>query len=121
MLVQGQSSNQTEHSSPVSGDSALAQLAEAGVEGAQLDGGYTTPQDGLSELGDPVDIQNYLEIFSSQVDGDPGDPETETETETEDTTQMETEETPDATQTPADNEDQPDPTQPSTEPEPVQS
>lgn len=134
MVVQGQSPA-GEHSSPVNSDAALAQLAaEAGLlegetaeaaglqEGAeQLDGGYVTPQDGLSELGDPVDIQNYLDIFSSQVDGDPGDPETETETETEDTTQMETEETPDATQTPADTEDQPDPTQPSTEPEPVQS
>ena len=37
MLVQGQSSNQTDHSSPVSGDSALAQLAEAGLLRARVE------------------------------------------------------------------------------------
>jgi len=95
---------------PVTSDAALAQLAaEAGLlegeggaelgegvtlqlEGgdmsqAQLDGGMVTPQEGGSEAGDQMDIQQYLEMYqpdntvdtmdmySTQVDGDPGDDE----------------------------------------------
>merc|ERR1712106_1202140 len=80
---------------PVTSDAALAQLAaEAGqLEGgvmehggdmsqAQLDGGMVTPQEGGSEAGDQMDIQQYLDMYqpestvdmySTQVDGDPGD------------------------------------------------
>ena len=100
---------------PVTSDAALAQLAaEAGLlegeggaelgegvtlqmEGgvmehggdmshAQLDGGMVTPQEGGSEAGDQLDIQQYLDMYqaentvdmySTQVDGDPGDDELE--------------------------------------------
>merc|ERR1719228_2544096 len=100
---------------PVTSDAALAQLAaEAGLlegegggemgegvtlqlEGgvmehggdmsqAQLDGGKVTPQEGGSEAGDQMDIQQYLDMYqtgnnmdmySTQVDGDPGDDEVE--------------------------------------------
>lgn len=101
---------------PVTSDAALAQLAaEAGLlegesgaelgegvtlqlEGgvmehggdmsqAQLDGGMVTPQEGGSEAGDQMDIQQYLDMYQpennadtmdmyrTQVDGDPGDEE----------------------------------------------
>merc|ERR1712142_1338662 len=101
---------------PVTSDAALAQLAaEAGLlegesgaelgegvtlqlEGgvmehggdmsqAQLDGGMVTPQEGGSEAGDQMDIQQYLDMYQPEndadtmdmyrtwVDGDPGDEE----------------------------------------------
>merc|ERR1719312_2273562 len=56
---------------------------------AQLDGGMVTPQEGGSEAGDQMDIQQYLDMYqpennvntmdmySTQVDGDPGDEEVE--------------------------------------------
>merc|ERR1719318_1977298 len=54
---------------------------------AQLDGGMVTPQEGGSEAGDQLDIQQYLDMYqaennsvdmySTQVDGDPGDGELE--------------------------------------------
>ena len=56
---------------------------------AQLDGGMVTPQEGGSEAGDQMDIQQYLDMYqpennvntmdmySTQVDGDPGDDEVE--------------------------------------------
>lgn len=53
---------------------------------AQLDGGMVTPQEGGSEAGDQLDIQQYLDMYqaensvdmySTQVDGDPGDDELE--------------------------------------------
>jgi len=56
---------------------------------AQLDGGMVTPQEGGSEAGDQMDIQQYLDMYqpennvnnmdmySTQVDGDPGDEEGE--------------------------------------------
>jgi len=58
---------------------------------AQLDGGMATPQEGGSEAGDiqPVDIQQFLDMYqpgnnmdmySTQVDGDPGDDEIEGQT-----------------------------------------
>jgi len=103
---------------PVTSDAALAQLAaecgvlegenatemgegvalqlEGGVmEGnemsqAQLDGGMVTPQEGGSEAGDQMDVQQYMDMYptedmySTQVDGDPGDEEIEeTNTNTE--------------------------------------
>ena len=54
---------------------------------AQLDGGMLTPQEGGSEAGDQMNIQQYLDTFqpennvntmdmySTQVDGDTGDEE----------------------------------------------
>ena len=58
---------------------------------AQLDGGMATPPEGGSEAGDiqPVDIQQFLDMYqpgnnmdmySTQVDGDPGDDEIEGQT-----------------------------------------
>jgi len=102
---------------PVTSDAALAQLAaeagllegeggaemgegvtlqlEGGVMGgsgdmsqAQLDGGMVTPQEGGSEAGEQIDIQQYLDLYqgennvdmySTQVDGDPGDEELDEE------------------------------------------
>merc|ERR1719270_1158927 len=69
---------------PVTSDAALAQLAaeagllegeqEAGVlhlqedlSQGQLDGGMVTPQEGVEGQG--MDIQQYLDMFQSQVDG----------------------------------------------------
>ena len=80
MVMQSQAASATASSGPVTSDAALAQLAaEAGLlegeagdgdlAGGQLDGGYVTPQDGVSEIGDPIDIQQYLDMFQSQVDG----------------------------------------------------
>lgn len=70
---------------PVTSDAALAQLAaEAGLlegeqEGVlhlqedlsqgQLDGGMVTPQEGLEGQQQGMDIQQYLDMFQSQVDG----------------------------------------------------
>ena len=54
---------------------------------AQLDGGMLTPQEGGSEAGDQMNIQQYLDtsqpennvntmdMYSTQVDGDTGDEE----------------------------------------------
>jgi len=101
----------TRQDAPVTSDAALAQLAaeaglmeeggEAGDAGAQedlaggqLDGGYITPKDGASEIGDPMDIQQYLDMFQTQIDGDPGDVETDTEEKkTENSDQVEQMET----------------------------
>ena len=53
---------------------------------AQLGGWMVTPQEGGSEAGDQLDIQQYLDMYqaentvdmySTQVDGDPGDDELE--------------------------------------------
>ena len=105
VVMQGQAAAQT-GDGPVSSEAALAQLAaeaglleaggEAGESAEQLDGGYVTPQDSLSELGDPVDIQHYLDMFSSQVDGDPGEVEA---ADTEQPGEMETEEAAETTET----------------------
>ena len=72
---------------PVTSDAALAQLAaEAGLMegeegvallpgevGGQVDGGMVTPQEGeVVDIG-RMDLAQYLNMFSSQVDGDPGD------------------------------------------------
>merc|ERR1719445_1657734 len=85
VVMQSQSQVTSASSAPVTSDAALAQLAaEAGLleageagegdlAGGQLDGGYVTPQDGVSEIGDPMDIQQYLDMFQTQVDGDPGE------------------------------------------------
>ena len=70
---------------PVTSDAALAQLAaEAGLlegeqEGVlhlqedlsqgQLDGGMVTPQEGMEGQQQGMDIQQYLDMFQSQVDG----------------------------------------------------
>ena len=100
VVMQGGQRQQAEAAAPVTSDAALAQLAaEAGLlegdtavaaggegeqiqmeaggdlSGGQLDGGYVTPQDGVSEIGDPMDIQQYLDMFQTQVDGDPGEVE----------------------------------------------
>ena len=68
MVMQSQGQVTSASSAPVTSDAALAQLAaEAGLleageagegdlAGGQLDGGYVTPQDGGSEVGDPIDI-----------------------------------------------------------------
>jgi len=79
----------TTNDGPVTSDAALAQLAAeagllegegetvsllpAGSVGGQVDGGMVTPQEG--EVGDygRIDLAQYLNMFSSQVDGDPGD------------------------------------------------
>ena len=104
VVMQGQNQAQS-GDAPVSNENALAQLAaeagllesgEAGEAAEQLDGGYVTPQDSLSELGDPVDIQHYLDMFSSQVDGDPGEVEA---ADTEQPGEMETEEAAETTET----------------------
>ena len=105
VVMQGQAAAQT-GDGPVSSEAALAQLAaeaglleaggEAGESAEQLDGGYVTPQDSLSELGDPVDIQHYLDMFSSQVDGDPGEVEA---ADSEQPGEMETEEAAETTET----------------------
>merc|ERR1712155_472847 len=98
VVMQGGQRQPAEAAAPVTSDAALAQLAaEAGLlegdtavaaggegeqiqmeaggdlSGGQLDGGYVTPQDGVSEIGDPMDIQHYLDMFQTQVDGQPGD------------------------------------------------
>ena len=98
VVMQGGQRQPAEAAAPVTSDAALAQLAaEAGLlegdtavaaggegeqiqmeaggdlSGGQLDGGYVTPQDGVSEIGDPMDIQQYLDMFQTQVDGQPGD------------------------------------------------
>merc|ERR1719232_235410 len=98
VVMQSQAASATASSGPVTSDAALAQLAaEAGLlegesgdgdlAGGQLDGGYVTPQDGVSEIGDPMDIQQYLDLFQTQVDGDPGDIESEAGEETENKTE----------------------------------
>merc|ERR1712155_120683 len=99
--MQGGQRQPAEAAAPVTSDAALAQLEgdtavaaggegeqiqmEAGgdLSGGQLDGGYVTPQDGVSEIGDPMDIQQYLDLFQTQVDGDPGDIESESGENTE--------------------------------------
>ena len=110
MVMQSQGQVTSASSAPVTSDAALAQLAaEAGLleageagegdlAGGQLDGGYVTPQDGVSEVGDPIDIQQYLDLFQTQVDGDPGDIESESgevtdQNNSESTTAENTEET----------------------------
>ena len=92
---------------PVTSDAALAQLAaeaglleggevggagEAGVDlgAGQLDGGMVTPQEGGSEVGD-YSAEQWgelgLELYSSQVDGDPGEVDTGETGETGDNTE----------------------------------
>ena len=80
----------TNDAGPVTSDAALAQLAaEAGLlegevsgsvsllpgssVGGQVDGGTVTPQEG--EIGDygQVDLSQYLNMYTSQCDGDPGE------------------------------------------------
>ena len=98
VVMQGGQRQPAEAATPVTSNAALPQLAadagllevntavaaggegeqiqmEAGgdLSGGQLDGGYVTPQDGVSEIGDPMDIQQYLDMFQTQVDGQPGD------------------------------------------------
>ena len=98
VVMQGGQRQPAEAATPVTSNAALPQLAadagllevntavaaggegeqiqmEAGgdLSGGQLDGGYVTPQDGVSEIGDPMDIQQYLDMFQTQVDGDPGE------------------------------------------------
>lgn len=78
---------------PVTSDAALAQLAaEAGLlegegegvtlmQGGQVDGGMVTPQElELVDFG-RMDMNQYLNMFSSQLDGDPGDIEEKEEQE----------------------------------------
>ena len=93
---------------PVTSDAALAQLAaeaglleggevggagEAGVDlgAGQLDGGMVTPQEGGSEVGD-YSAEQWgelgLELYSSQVDGDPGEVDTGETGETGDNTEQ---------------------------------
>ena len=78
---------------PVTSDAALAQLAaEAGLlegegegvtlmQGGQVDGGMVTPHElEVVDFGQ-MDMNQYLNMFSSQLDGDPGDIEEKEEQE----------------------------------------
>merc|ERR1719239_1682949 len=76
---------------PVTSDAALAQLAaeagllegeadgvplslpEGGEVGGQVDGGMVTPQEGEVADIQRIDLTQYLNMFSSQLDGHPGD------------------------------------------------
>jgi len=76
---------------PVTSDAALAQLAaeagllegeadgvplslpEGGEVGGQVDGGMVTPQEGEVADIQRIDLTQYLNMFGSQLDGDPGD------------------------------------------------
>ena len=70
---------------PVTSDAALAQLAaEAGLlegegegvtlmQGGQVDGGLVTPQELEVVDIERLDLNQYLNMFSSQLDGDPGE------------------------------------------------
>ena len=84
----------TSSDGPVTSDAALAQLAaEAGLlegegegvaiqlpEGTpQVDGGMVTPQEGEISDMSRIDLSQYLNMFNSQLDGDPGDETTEDE------------------------------------------